>query len=135
DRTQIYATDLSPQALDQAKQGVYAAEQVASFAENYEKSGGLADFSRYYTRAYDRIAMRDSLRKQILFFQHNLVSDHVFGEMQVIFCRNVLIYFGRGLKDRVLGKFRESLCPGGFLCLGSGERMPAIGEENGMAVF
>jgi chemotaxis protein methyltransferase CheR len=68
--------------------------------------------------------MRESLRRNVLFFQHNLVSDHVFGEMQVIFCRNVLLYFDRDLKQRVLRKFTESLCPGGFLCLGRAERVP-----------
>jgi chemotaxis protein methyltransferase CheR len=67
--------------------------------------------------------MKESLRKNILFFQHNLVSDHVFGEMQVVFCRNVLIYFASELKDRVMSKIAQSLCPGGFLCLGSGERI------------
>jgi chemotaxis protein methyltransferase CheR len=129
DRTQIYATDLSAQALDQAKEGVYRADLIGAFAQNYESSGGTSTFSTYYTQAYDRIAMRESLRRNILFFQHNLVSDHAFGEMQVVFCRNVLIYFGPELKDRVMGKLGESLCPAGFLCLGSGERiLPAAGK-------
>jgi chemotaxis protein methyltransferase CheR len=135
DRTQIYATDMSPQALEHAKQGVYSAESVRGFAENYERSGGVSALSDYYTEAYDRIAMKESLRRQVLFFQHNLVSDHVFGEMQVIFCRNVLIYFGQDLKDRVLRKFTESLCPGGFLCLGSGERVPQSAKEHALVEF
>jgi chemotaxis protein methyltransferase CheR len=124
DRTQIYATDLSPHALEQAKEGVYSTEQLRSFTDNYEAAGGRSSLATYFTTAYDRMAVRESLRKKVLFFQHNLVSDHVFGEMHVIFCRNVLIYFTKSLRDRVLSKFVDSLVPGGFLCLGSAERLP-----------
>ncbi len=123
ERTQIYATDLSPRALEQAKQGVYPADSIAQCQANYEASGGTASFKDYYSSAYDHFAMRESLRRRILFFQHNLVSDHVFGEMHVIFCRNVLIYFEPALRQRVLKKFVQSLCPGGFLCLGGSERL------------
>jgi chemotaxis protein methyltransferase CheR len=135
DRTQIYATDLSPQALDHAKEGCYAAALLPSFVENYEKSGGTSVFANYYTEAYDHVAMRAALRKNILFFQHNLVSDHAFGEMQVIFCRNVLMYFGQQLKDRVLQKFGQGLCPGGFLCLGSGEWLSQSAEDASWVEF
>lgn len=124
DRSQIYATDLSPQTLATAKEGMYQVRELRTFAENYANAGGGADFASYYTAAYDRIAMKDALRRNILFFQHDLVNDHVFGEMHVIFCRNVFIYFGDGLRGRVIDKFSQSLCPGGFLCLGSSERMP-----------
>ncbi len=135
ERTQIYATDLSLQALEQAKQGIYSVEHLRTFTENYEKSGGISSFSNYYTAAYDRIALKESLRRNILFFQHNLVSDHVFGEMQVIFCRNVLIYFGQDLRNRVLDKFAQSLCSGGFLCLGSSERLPRSDTQKAFGEF
>jgi chemotaxis protein methyltransferase CheR len=124
ERTQIYATDLSPTALEQARQGVYPASRLPTFAANYREAGGAADFSAYTTEAYDRVAIKESLRRKILFFQHDLVSDQVFSEMHVIFCRNVLIYFGPELRRRVLEKLRQSLRPGGFLCLGSAERLP-----------
>jgi chemotaxis protein methyltransferase CheR len=124
ERAQIYATDLNPQALEQAKLGLYTAEQLPAFAENYEKSGGPRKLAAYCTEAYEQVALKESLKRNILFFQHNLVSDHVFGEMHVIFCRNVFIYFSQALRERVLDKFAQSLCPGGFLCLGAGERLP-----------
>jgi chemotaxis protein methyltransferase CheR len=123
ERTQLYATDLSAQAIEQAKQGIYSVKQLSTFADSYQKSGGKSDFSSYYTAAYDFFAIKEGLRRNILFFQHNLVSDYEFGEMHVIFCRNVLIYFDRELQSRVLAKFAASLCPGGFLCLGSSERL------------
>ncbi len=130
DRTQIYATDLSARALEQAKEGVYSADVIKQCAINYHAAGGKAHFEDYYRAAYDHFAMRESLRRRILFFQHNLVSDHVFAEMHVIFCRNVLIYFEPALRDRVLRKFTQSLRPGGFLCLGSSERLAPAFEAS-----
>lgn len=123
DRSQIYATDLSAAAVEQAREGVYAAERLPLFAANYVLAGGQGDFARYYTEAYGRIAIREFLRRKILFFQHDLVCDQVFGEVQVVFCRNVLIYFNHDLRQRVLQKLSESTCHGGFLCLGSAERL------------
>jgi chemotaxis protein methyltransferase CheR len=123
DRAQIYATALSHEALEQARQGIYSGRHAERVAASYRQAGGTADLSQYYTEAYDRIAMRESLRRNVVFFQHDLVSDHVFGEMNLIVCRNVLIYFGPTLKERVMEKFEQSLSPRGFLCLGTSERL------------
>jgi len=130
DRAQIYATDLSQRALEQAKAGIYPADRLSLFAENYRRAGGTGEFGEYVTAAYDQIALRGSLRRQVVFFQHDLVSDHVFGEMQVVFCRNVLMYFGPELRAKVVSKLVESLVPGGFLALGADERLlaPAPGS-------
>jgi chemotaxis protein methyltransferase CheR len=127
DRAQIYATDLSPEALAKAREGVYPADRAGVFAQNYQAAGGTKTFASYYSLAYDRIAVREPLRRNVVFFQHDLVSDHAFGEMQVIFCRNVLIYFGAELRTRVLAKLGQGLCRGGFLCLGANERVGAAG--------
>jgi chemotaxis protein methyltransferase CheR len=124
DRTQIYATDLSPQALERAKEGVYAADLATRFAENHRAAGGTGALGAYVSAAYDRIAVKEALRRNVVFFQHNLVSDQPPGEMQVIFCRNVLIYFGSDLRRRVVTKFAGGLCRGGFLCLGMSEPLP-----------
>jgi chemotaxis protein methyltransferase CheR len=123
ERSQIYATDVSNRALRQAKAGVYSADRVTGFAEAYAASGGKAKLSDYYTEAYGGIAFHESLRTNVLFFEHNLVSDYVFAEMNVVFCRNVLLYFGDPLREQVLDKLGKSLRPGGFLCLGSSERL------------
>jgi chemotaxis protein methyltransferase CheR len=129
DRSQIYATDLSPKAIQHGKDGVYPAARLPAFERNHAASGGTSTLTSHLTLAYDHIAMREQLRRNILFFQHDLVSDHVFGEMHVVFCRNVLIYFGRELRERVLKKLAQSLCPGGFLCLGTSEQL------DGSAIF
>jgi chemotaxis protein methyltransferase CheR len=129
DRAQIYATDLSHEGLERAKQGIYPASRVDTFTSNYRHAGGTSNLADYYTPAYDTMIMRESLRRNVLFFRHNLVSDYVFGEMNVILCRNVLIYFGAELKDRVLHTLDQSLCPRGVLCLGSSEHLPRSGQS------
>lgn len=124
ERTQIYATDVSQAALEQAREGVYPDSRAALFASNYTESGGKRSFEDYYTPGYGSIALREGLRKNLVFFQHNLVTDYSLGEMHVIFCRNVLIYFGLPLREKVLGMFERGLCRGGFLCLGDSESLP-----------
>jgi chemotaxis protein methyltransferase CheR len=123
DRTQIYATDMSGRAVEHAKEGIYAGAQAELFSENYRQSGGKSALAKYYSAAYGHIAMHEELKRNIVFFQHDLVSDYALGEMQVVFCRNVLIYFGEKLRARALGVFADSLCRGGFLCLGASERI------------
>jgi chemotaxis protein methyltransferase CheR len=119
--SQIYATDTNEVVLDKAKSGIFPIEKMKDFTANYRKAGGLASFADYYTARYDSAIMDNSLKKNIVFSNHNLVTDGVFGEMDMIMCRNVLIYFNRELQDRVFRLFMDSLRPGGFLCLGSKE--------------
>ena len=123
DRAQVYATDFNERILDRAKMGIYPIELVKEYTANYQKAGGKNSFSDYYTADYDNAVMRRSLRERVLFSSHNLVTDGVFGEMNVIFCRNVLIYFNRELQNKVIKLFYESLAPGGILCLGSKENL------------
>ncbi|WBF66553.1 protein-glutamate O-methyltransferase CheR [Desulfovibrio subterraneus] len=123
ERVQIYATDFNEIVLQKAKDGIYPVDLVREYTSNYQKAGGTQSFSDYYTADYSSVVMKHSLRDQVLFSSHNLVTDGVFGEMNVIFCRNVLIYFNRELQNKVLKLFYDSLCPGGFLCLGSKETL------------
>ena len=129
ERSQIYATDMSPKALEMARAGVYPEAETEKFANNYRDSGGKARFEDYYSRAYGRIAVRESLRKNIVYFQHDLASDYALGEMHVVFCRNVLIYFGSELRDRTLRTFTDCLGHGGFLCLGMNESLPPTAKD------
>ena len=117
----IYATDTNEMVLDKAKSGIFPIEKMKDFTVNYRKAGGIASFADYYTARYDNAIMDNSLKKNIVFSNHNLVTDSAFGEMDLIMCRNVLIYFNRDLQDRVFRLFMDSLRPGGFLCLGSKE--------------
>jgi len=123
DASTIYATDVNEAVLADAKKGVFPIEKMKDYTRNYKMAGGLASFADYYTARYDHVIMDRGLKKNIVFSDHNLVTDGVFGEIDLIVCRNVLIYFNRELQDRVFGLFSESLRKGGFLCLGSKESM------------
>jgi chemotaxis protein methyltransferase CheR len=124
ERAQIYATDMSSVAIEQAREGLYPEAAVADFARNYADAGGARDFGEYFRVAYGRAAVRPALKRNVHFFQHDLVSDHSLGEMHVVFCRNVLIYFGNQLRERVFALFAEALARGGVLCLGASEALP-----------
>lgn len=122
-RARIYATDFNKYSLDMAEKGVYSSDKIDAYAENYKKAGGHKSFSDYYNDGYDLVKFKDHLKERITFSYHNLVTDGVFGEMNLICCRNVLIYFDRELQNRVLNLFCDSLRHGGFLCLGNKETL------------
>lgn len=117
----IYATDLNPAVLEKAAQGMFAMSQMKQYSENYIHAGGTKDFSSYYTANYSLAKFNDELKSKIIFSTHNLVSDHSFNEFQLILCRNVLIYFDRGLQHNVLDLFDSSLEDLGYLALGTKE--------------
>jgi len=121
DRTTIYATDFNQQALNQAKEGIFSNRMMKEYTANYQLSGGKESFSGYYTSDYDNVIMNQSLKKNIVWANHNLVTDSVFAEVNLILCRNVLIYFNRSLQNKVQNLFYGSLTNGGILCLGSKE--------------
>lgn len=121
ERTLFYATDINPEALQAAEAGVFALDRVPTFTTNHRQSGGKTSLSDYYQAAYGRVSFDKSLRRNVVFSDHSLVTDAVFGEMHLISCRNVLIYFDQDLKDRVLGLFNNSLARRGFLGLGAKE--------------
>ena len=122
-RTQIYATDFNDVVLHKAKEGIYAVENVKEYTLNYQRAGGKYAFVDYYTAQHDSIIMNRSLKENIVFANHNLESDGVFGEMHLILCRNVLIYFNKNLQNRALKLFADSLGRRGVLCLGSKENI------------
>ncbi len=123
DKSQVYATDFNELILEKAKDGIYPADEIKKYTRNYQSAGGKGSFGDYYTADYQSAMIKQFLKKRVLFSYHNLVTDGVFGEMNIIFCRNVLIYFNQELQDRVINLFYESLVPGGYLCLGSKESL------------
>lgn len=129
-RATIYATDYNDQALDRAKGGMYALEKIQQYTANYVASGGTQSFSDYYRARYGSAKMDPALTERITFSHHNLVTDGVFGEMNVVICRNVLIYFDKTLQNRTLALFADSLCRRGFLCLGSKETLEFSSVSN-----
>ena len=121
DKTLLYATDINAAALEKAEAGVYPLERIAAFTENHRRSGGKSSLSDHYRAHYGSAVFDKTLRKQMVFSDHSLATDSVFSEVQLVSCRNVLIYFDRPLQDRALGLFKDALCRKGFLGLGSRE--------------
>lgn len=123
DRTLIYATDISREALRSSEKGIFRLDRVRGFSDNYFRAGGKRSLSDYYTAAYDSALFSRHLIDPVVFSDHDLATDSSFAETQLITCRNVLIYFKKPLQQRALGLFSESLVHGGYLCLGSKETL------------
>ncbi|HEY6477204.1 MAG TPA: CheR family methyltransferase [Polyangia bacterium] len=123
DRTLIYATDINPDSLRTAEEGIYEVGRFPRFSENYLAAGGRGSLADHYTARYTSAVFDRSLKRAILFSDHSLATDSAFAEVQLVSCRNVLIYFDRDLQERALGVLRESLCRRGFLGLGNKETL------------
>jgi chemotaxis protein methyltransferase CheR len=135
DRTIIYATDINPETLQKAEAGVYGADRVAGFTENHRRSGARSSLSEYYTARYGRAVLDKSLKANIVFSDHSLATDSVFAEVQLVSCRNVLIYFNRDLQNRAIGLFHEALCRKGFLGIGAKESLRFSSHADGFVEF
>jgi chemotaxis protein methyltransferase CheR len=123
ERAQIYATDFNQIVLEVAKKAIYPVSKIKEYTRNYQESGGKNSFSDYYVARYDSVIFDQSLKKNIVFAEHNLVTDSVFAEVNLIICRNVIIYFNKELQNKVIRLFTDSLIKGGFLGLGSKENL------------
>src|SRR5437870_472796 len=121
ERARIYATDINESVLDRARGGVFPLEKMQEYTQNYIRAGGARAFSEYYVAAYDGAQFQRSLIENVVFAQHNLVSDRSFNEFHVIVCRNVMIYFEKTLQNHVHELFYESLVHFGVLALGHKE--------------
>lgn len=135
DRTLFYATEINRRALSRAEAGVYDIDRLPLFTQNYQRAGGRATLSDYYTAGYGRAVFDRSLRSRTVFSEHNLATDHVFSEVQLVTCRNVLIYFDSALQDRAIGLFTDALARGGFLGLGSHETLRFSSHATAFAAF
>jgi len=135
DKTILYATDINPRSLQVAAAGVYDSSRIAAFTANHQKSGARSSLSDYYTAAYGRAMFDKSLKEHIVFSDHSLATDSVFAEVQLVSCRNVLIYFNRTLQDRALALFREALCRQGFLGIGAKESLRFSSAGKGFLNF
>ncbi|KAA3508893.1 CheR family methyltransferase [Agrobacterium rosae] len=135
ERTIFYATDINSEALAHAEAGIYDLDRVRLFTENHRRAGGKSSLSDYYHTAYNRCVLDKSLRRNVVFSDHSLVTDQVFSEMQFVSCRNVMIYFNRDLQNRAIGLFREALPRNGFLGLGAKETLRFSQHEDGFRDF
>lgn len=130
EKCRLYATDLNEVVLQKAKESIFSLALMKEYTSNYQKSGGQRSFSEYYTAAYDHALMAPSLKRNIVFAQHNLATDGPFNEFNVILCRNVMIYFNRTLQARVHNLLFDSLIRFGVLCLGDKESTQLTPHEH-----
>lgn len=135
DRSILYGTDINLSALKRAKAGIVEADSLKDATRRYFEAGGKSSLHSYYSTGYGSAVLHGSLKDRLVFSDHNLVSDQAFGEMQLIFCRNALIYFKKDLHDRAIGLLADSLCSGGFLCLGSKESLVFSAYRNSFEEF
>ena len=130
ERTRIYATDINDGVLARARLGAFPLERMRDYTQNYIEAGGGEVFSSYYTADGEMARFDPSLAENVVFAQHNLVSDRSFNDFQVIVCRNVMIYFGKSLQDRVHDLFHQSLVRLGVLALGHRESIKFTSNEH-----
>lgn len=123
DRCRIYATDMNEDVLRKAKTGIFPLSHMKEFTDNYIQSGGKTSFSNYYTAKYDYAIINQELRQNIIFAQHNLVTDKSFNEFNLVLIRNVLIYFNEDLRAKVLDLLHDSMASFGILALGKRESL------------
>lgn len=121
ERSIIYATDINQKSLEIAKEGIYPLQYMKAYTQNYLQAGGTRSFSEYYLAKYQSVMFDKSLRQNVVFSSHNLVTDKAFNEFQLIICRNVLMYFNQNLQRKVIDLFHDSLSPFCFLALGNKE--------------
>ncbi|MCZ8519678.1 protein-glutamate O-methyltransferase CheR [Paenibacillus mucilaginosus] len=120
-KTRIYATDINEEVLQKAEKASYPLKKMQDYTNNYIRAGGQDAFSNYYSTAGSSAVFHPFLRENVVFAQHNLVTDRSFNEFHLILCRNVLIYFDNFLQNQVHDLFFQSLSRSGFLVLGHKE--------------
>ncbi|HEY8783704.1 MAG TPA: protein-glutamate O-methyltransferase CheR [Mucilaginibacter sp.] len=117
----IYGTDINTIVLKEARKGIYSLRNIKNYDSNYNLSGLNGSLTDHFNLSHDTATVHNALKLNTLFSVHNLISDSVFNEFQLISCRNVFIYFETKLQEKILNLFYNSLCANGFLCLGSKE--------------
>lgn len=120
--TKILATDISSRVLEEAKQGVYGTEELSSLPSHWKTS---------YFREFDneKVILIDKIRNEVIYRKFNLMDERYpfKRKFQVIFCRNVMIYFDSETKRELINKFYNSLEYGGYLFIGHSE---SLGRED-----
>lgn len=134
EKSVIYATDINQSVLAKAREGKYSLDSIKEYASNYKTSDCQEDFNSYFDIKESFAIVDGSLREKVIFSSHNLVSEGVFNQFDLILCRNVMIYFNKQLQDQVFSTFYNSLNLGGFLAIGSKETLRFSPIEKDMEV-
>ncbi len=122
-KVEILATDISAPAIERAREGVYSHGEIM-------RGLPLDMLSRYFHAHGDAWRMTAAIRNRVRFEVHNLIDSFVApGAIDIVFCRNVLIYFDAGVKRDVLRRLSDVLTDDGYLVLGAGETVLGLNEN------
>ena len=123
EKTTLYATDISKKALANAQSGILNKAITKEDIEHYNVAGGKQSLSDYFSFAYSKYKLKETLLSHVVFKEHNLAQDKAFVQANMILCRNVMIYFNHELQERVIELFNNSLVDGGYLGIGIDESL------------
>lgn len=122
---EILATDLAGEVLSRAQQGLYSQFEV-------QRGLPVQMLVKYFKKEGDHFRIKDDVRAMVQFKQANLLEPFAgFGQFDIIFCRNVLIYFNQATKQTVLDRIAQVMAPDGFLCLGAAETVLGVTQTFG----
>lgn len=127
ERTILYATDVDRVSISTAKRGIIPTSSLKRATMNYHRAGGTSSLLKYWTIENDLALLHAPILNRIVFSEHNLATDSKFATMQLVLCRNVLIYFNKELQERALSLLSDSLDDHGLLCLGTRESLKFSG--------
>jgi len=113
-----WATDISKQALETAKRGEYSIAKLAEYERNYKEYNLQGSLKWHYQKNDQNFVLDSSLNRHVTFNYHNLITDSYSYHFDIIFCRNVMIYFDNDTKVKLFDKFYNALNPGGLLIIG-----------------
>ncbi len=112
------ASDMSEASLKRAKEGAYHPLKIVEYERNYCEYNKLGMFKRYFSAQENTAKMHADLIAHVDFKNHNLITDPIEAQYDIIFCRNVMIYFEQAVKVKLLTQFFQHLNPGGLLIIG-----------------
>lgn len=128
-RARTLATDLSATALEKAKAGSYPEFLFRKYVSSFKNYFPRVDINNYFDVSDENASVRQAFRKHVQFQRHNLVQDQMHRKFDIIFCRNVMIYFDDVLKMKVLRLFHDSLRPEGYFVIGYYDMLPEGHKE------
>ena len=120
-RVQVFATDVDDSALKVAREGVYEKEVLENVPQGM--------IQKYFEEGSNGFRVRKAVREKIVFASHNLISDPPFSRLDLVVCRNLLIYLNNSIQKKLLSLFHFVLNSGGYLFLGSSESIGSVGRH------
>lgn len=129
DKSTIYATDINHVALKKAMKGAVSLEKLRAYSKNYALAGGTDILMNYFDQKGSEWIIKDFIKKRITFAYHNILSDGGFCETNLVFCRNVLIYFNDSFQKKALQTIFQSIGYLGYLILGDREMLNSEDKE------